>query len=68
MRRHSKNLSPIRCNKHKDYHNSWVCGNKCLKNPPTFLKIYYPYDYTYSPNQGFLKSNIRYLVQDLNEK
>ena len=66
MRKHSKTLTPIRCVKHKDYNISWKCGKKCLKNAPTFLKIYYPYDYTYSPNQGFLKSNIRYLIQ--NEK
>ena len=46
MRRHSKTLTPIRCVRHKDYDISWKCGNKCLKNAPTFLKIYYPYDYT----------------------
>ena len=64
MRRHSKIHPPHRCKKHKDMNPTWFCGKKCLKDPPKLLKIYYPFDYTYSPTQGFKKSQIRYLIHE----
>ncbi len=62
--RQSKKLPPTRCNKHKDFNETWNCGHKCFKNPSKFLKIYYPFDYIYNPKTKlFTRSTIRYYIK-----
>ena len=64
MRKHSKNLPPTRCFKHKDFTSLWKRGPKCFKNAKPFLKIYYPFDFIWNPkNKKLEKSNIRYFLK-----
>ena len=53
-----------RCEKHKDFNETWFCGDKCFKNPQKFLKIYYPFDYIYNPEtKTLITSKIRYYLK-----